>query len=219
MPLLHVLLQQHQRIVAMSTKYTLDPRELGSAWASITQILQVLNARVLYLLDCVQPRLVNDLFGEFACGMFATWPWSSFPTPVLKEAEPELPPPTPTKEDGRESQRSSSEVTADVLRFPSGAVLTNTNQPFQPNSILKPPNTSGGPHAHDHDGSSSSESRSHLEGSAGEDHHKKSGGIGALFKGLFGPRKRDPNKEYVEEMSRQLNPDATAEGEEQPEHQ
>lgn len=196
----------------MSTKYTLDPRELGSAWASITQILQVLNARVLYLLDCVQPRLVNDLFGEFACGMFATWPWSSFPTPVLKEAEPELPQQTPTQEDGQQSQRSSSEITADVLRFPSGPVLANTNQPFQPNSILKPPNTNGGPR--DHDRASSSESRSH-EGSAAEDHHKKGGGLSGLFKGLFGPRKRDPNKEYVEEMSRQLNPDAAETEEEQ----
>lgn len=202
----------------MSTKYTLDARELGSAWASITQILIVLNTRVLYLLDCVQSQHVVELFGDFACGLFAAWPWSSFPTPVLVEAEPELPvaADVTSQENGQASQRSSSEATVDVLRFPSGAVLNKNNkQKFQPVSIMKPPAHGpirlGGPIQDDH--SSDSHDGEHHEGKVGDEVHsrRRHRGLSDLFKGLFAGKKRDPNKEYLEEISRQINPEVNDE--------
>jgi hypothetical protein len=72
--LMFVLLRHHLLLVKMCTTVSLDPRELPSSCENICQVLNVVNARVVYLEGCFAQR--NDQlarFLKFASGMFSEW--------------------------------------------------------------------------------------------------------------------------------------------------
>jgi len=69
----------------MCTIHSLDPRELQLSWENICKVLNVVNARVLYLEGCIPP----EAFLWFACGIFSGWRTYTVVDPVLQSLEDE----------------------------------------------------------------------------------------------------------------------------------